>query len=48
MKQEELDTTGPVAVFTSGLACGWIKRDGTWASVASDVICSHGQQSGLT
>lgn len=25
MKREELKTTGPLTLFTSGLACGWIK-----------------------
>lgn len=28
MKQEELNTTGPSTLFTSGMACGWIKRNG--------------------
>lgn len=51
MKQEELNTTGSSTQFTSGLACGWIKRNGILPFVTVDflsVICRLGRQIEVT
>ena len=51
MKQVGLNAAGPSTLFTSGPACGRIKRNTMWASVTLDFLSENrqlGRQAGLT